>query len=236
MGPFGVPRGHLGRGLASSAIVKPWLLVPLLVAPLALSACGTEEPAGSVHRDDPATTRSQDSSAGPGPGTASAVASDTDPLVLDISTTESEGCWRVAPRKDVAWFEVTWRANEDLEAFEFDLDTEGPVKQIGQALTVSPVNFGGRIDTSGEVPWGSHRAHLTKNRFLLGETLGSVDSSSPTEGETGMLVFRLRFDAEDLESRTARIVAVNGSYETVDGEQGEVSLSTRFSYRAGTCT
>lgn len=195
------------------------VLVPLIPALLAGCSSDDDDPGA-----DPAATVTVTDTLEP------------DPLELATDTVRGTACLGDPELPDLAWFDVQWRANVDLEEFAFALVGAEGVRQVGSAETVPPVNFGGRIDFAGDATWEGHHAVLAKARGLRGTEVESADFWSPTAGETGLAVLHLRFDPKVLRSeKGGRIGGVRATYTSADGAQGEVEVDVPLRLRAGDC-
>lgn len=147
---------------------------------------------------------------------------------LRLHTSDAGGSVCVASRiRDYAWFDVTWKATEDLESMAFDLPGAEHVRAVGDALTVPPVNYGGRIDYSGATSW-TGRADLGKDRQISWSQRDTVWSWTPVKGQTGLLVLHLRFDGEP-----ARIDRVRARWTTQDGRTGSTEVAVPERWRFG---
>lgn len=147
-----------------------------LLSVLTLAACSSEDA-------DPGSsegTGNVDTATVPSAGATSAepepvlVAPDP-PLELFASTVESKGCAERPRVHDWAWMDVQWKANQDLQGFSFSLVDPVGVELVGDPVTVPPVNFGGRVDESGEYDWAT-RADIGDSRFLEWRSRGTTAS------------------------------------------------------------
>lgn len=190
--------------------------------PAVLSACSSD----SEGNDEPAASATVTVTATPDP----------EPLTLIAEAIESTHCFTDGPPGDLAWYGLQWKANADLDEFSFEITGGEGVTQVGSAKTVPPVNFGGRIDTGGTSTWDGHRKFVRESPFLMGENLDSADFWSPTAGQTGLVVLRLRFDPDVLATeKGGRFDGLRAIYTTQDGETGEAHVETEQIFRIGAC-
>ncbi len=220
--------------------------VPLLAAAslavAVLTSCSTEdETRGSA---EPTSAASAAATAGsdetpsetPSGGTDMAITTTVEPLVLSSSTVNADSCLLdPGDPVDQSWYEVTWKAHADLESFSFELVDPVGVRQVGQAVSVPPVNFGGRIDYSGASTW-QDRAEGYDSVFTDARAAERVDFLSPLEGQTGLVAFHLRFDPDVVASRQgASVAGVKARYRLQDGTGGEAVVDVPSRWRSGSC-
>ncbi|GAA4378054.1 hypothetical protein [Nocardioides caricicola] len=142
-----------------------------------------------------------------------------EPAPLDLHLdTGGTICFDRAATPDLAWFDVTWKANTDLDSFRFKLVNPVGVTKVGGDINVPPMNFGGQIPFGGAATWAD-RAKVLDDKFLFWSQRGPVAFWSPAEDETGLLVMHLRFDQVD----DASFDGVTATYRTADGEVGRVT-------------
>ncbi|MBZ5741370.1 hypothetical protein [Nocardioides mangrovi] len=192
------------------------------------AACGVLALAGcSSDPDEPESTGASPSSATSEASPSTSAVAEAEPaLELTTGTIREHDCVEPADRiLDLAWFDVMWRAHEDLDSFHFRLVDSDGAKAIGPGFTVPPVNFGGRIDYSGALRWDGWRRGIN-DRMLSTIQMGSVVFWSPIEDETGLLVLHLRFDPRALRADGVHIGGVEATYRTADGETGTASVDT----------
>ncbi|MDP3894003.1 hypothetical protein [Nocardioides sp.] len=160
-----------------------------------------------------------------------------EPLTLSHPAGEGAICFADRAPADMAWYDVRWRANVDLQEFSFEISGAEGVTQVGAARTVPPRNFGGRIDASGIVSWKDHPQVLRRNPHLSGGAVESTLARHPIAGETGMVVLRLRMDPDVLATDAgARFDGVHATYTTGDGEQGQTQVATQQVFKTGRCS
>ena len=145
-------------------------------------------------------------------------------LELTASTVSSKGCAERPRIHDWAWMDVQWRANQDLESFSFSLVDPVGVELVGDPITVPPVNFGGRIDESGDLDW-SNRATFGDSRLIQWGSRDTTTFWTPIEGQTGILVMHLRVTGRGTFS------GVQADYTTAAGETGAVTVDTSYDLR-----
>lgn len=192
-------------------------VVAVVVAVLtSVTGCaGGDEPA-------PAGTRASTTQSAT-PTSVDAQATGVAPLILHGDGSGSS-CLAADASTDLAYFDVSWEATTELDSVRFTLTDPIGVRQVGSGLTVPPVNFGGRIDYGGSVPWADH-AKVLDNRWVSWPQHRSVWTWSPIEGETGLLVLHLRVDRSALDTpQGASFDGVTASYRTSDGSKGSVSV------------
>ncbi len=132
---------------------------------------------------------------------------------------------------DLAWFDVTWRANTDLDAVEFDLvDAEGMV-DVGTPVNIPPVDCGGRIDYAGDSSWAG-RKRSCDTRATDVHRVEDIAILSPLEGQTGLVSFHLRFDPDVLDSKAgASVKGVNATYTMPDGTVPSTTVDVPSTWR-----
>lgn len=176
---------------------------------------------GCAGGDEPAPASPRPSAAQPTPADAQAPA--VAPLILH-GDGASSSCLDADASTDLAYFDVSWKATTDLDSVRFTLIDPIGVRQVGAGLNVPPVNFGGRIDYGGSVPWDEH-AEVLDNRWVSWPQHRSVWTWTPIEGETGLLVLHLRVDRSALNTdEGASFGGVTAYYRTSDGSKGSVSV------------
>lgn len=136
-------------------------------------------------------------------------------------------CLQQSPDVDLAWFNTQWKANEELDSFEFSLVGARGVRMVGTPITVPPVNFGGRIDYSGAVSWDT-RSDLAKERVISWWQRDNTLFWTPIKDESGLLVLHLRFS-----QHKAYIGGVKATYVTHKGEKGSVQATAHEKYFVG---
>lgn len=207
--------------------MKTWAAVAaFLIVPLAASGCSSGDadagPAAAT------VTVTETASAEPPPAEA-----ELEPLVLNMDEAPGSVCFSPAVPRDLAWFDVTWKANTDLDEFSFELIDPVGVKQVGGGLIVPPINFGGRIDFGGASSW-DQRAKVLDDKVLFWSQRDAVWSWVPIEGQSGLLVLHLRLDDKVLEQPGGGgFDGVEATYRTADGETGTVRAEVRNAYRIG---
>ena len=179
---------------------------------------------GCAGDDEPTPAGLQASTTRPAtPTPADAQATAVAPLILHGDGAGSS-CLAADASTDLAYFDISWEATTDLDSVRFTLTDPSGVRQVGGGLTVPPVNFGGRIDYGGSVPWDEH-AKVLDNRWVSWPQHRSVWTWSPVEGETGLLVLHLRVDRSALDTpRGASFDGVTAHYRTSDGNKGSASV------------
>ena len=198
----------------------------LLAVVAVTGACSSDtsddeaERGGSSTNTDTATVPSADVSSD---APAEPVAADP-PLELDVTTLKTDGCAERPRVHDWAWMDVQWKAHQDLENISVSLVDARGVTLIVSPINVPPVNFGGRIDESGEYDW-ENRAGIGDSRFVEWMARGTLDFWSPMEDETGMLVLHLRVTGR------GTFTGVKVDYTTLDGEPGSVTGATDYDLR-----
>lgn len=204
------------------------MTVLLTAAVATVSGCSDDTSSAAPH--DP-TARPTGSGATPTDATDAAdpdSSATTAQPALRLHTSDAGGSVCVTSRiRDYAWFDVTWKATEDLDSMRFDLPGAEHVRPVGDALTVPPVNYGGRIDYSGATSWAG-RADLGKDRQISWSQRDTVWSWTPVKGQTGLLVLHLRFDGDP-----ARIDRVRARWTTQDGRTGSTKVAVPEKWRFG---
>lgn len=207
--------------------MKTWAaMAAFLTVPLVASGCSSgdadPEPAAAT------VTVTETVSAEPGEPEES---DELEPLVLNIDAGAGRTCFTPQTPRDMAWFDVTWKANEDLESFSFKLIDPVGVKLAGGGVIVPPVNFGGRIDFGGTASWES-RATVLDSRMVSWTQRSPIWSWTPIEGQTGLLVLHLRLDDAILDQPGGGgFDGVTARYRTDDGETGTVTADARNAYQ-----
>lgn len=158
-------------------------------------------------------------------------------MVLSGTGDSGDTCFRrsSAPA-ELAWFDVSWEAAEDLESLEATVRGTG-VDVAARVLSVPPVDSGGRILFSGASGWPA--TALRDARGLSWAERSPVQELLPSAGDTGLLVFRLRFDEVVLAGDTdASLDEVEVTWTTADGETGSVvePLDQGYSYQRSACS
>jgi hypothetical protein len=157
-------------------------------------------------------------------------------LVLQTDSPEGTACFDRGNPGDLAVFEFQWKALADLEKFDFQIVGAEGLKQVGPAKTVLPVNKGGQIMFGGVVPWADVREVLGGHSQVAPGAPESVDGWVPIEGQSGLLVLRVRFDDAALMSKNgASYDGVKATYTGTDGSTGEVVAVSDQKFRAGNC-
>ena len=155
------------------------------------------------------------------------------PVALTSGGPSGSSCLtRIAPR-DLAWFDVTWKARTDLDSLRFRLtDPVGVGQRLAGTINVPPVNYGGRIAYGGEAFWPA-RAKALDTGMTSWVQHAPMWTWSPAQGETGLAVLHIVLDEKALHSRRgASFSGVRATYRTVDGETGSVAVRDRSVYRA----
>lgn len=205
--------------------MKTWAAMAVfLIVPLAASGCSSgdadAEPAAAT------VTVTETASAEPAPAEA-----ELEPLVLSIGGPPGSTCFTPSAARDLAWFDVTWKANTDLDSFSFELIDPVGVKQVGDGMIVPPVNFGGRIDFGGASSWDK-RAEVLDDKFLFWSQRAPVWEWVPIEGQSGLLVLHLRLDEAVLEQPGGGgFDGVVATYRTEDGTTGTVRAEAPNAYQ-----
>ncbi len=158
------------------------------------------------------------------------------PFTLDSTVIRGVNCnAKGGSIDDLAWFDVTWSSETDLDGFTVELVDAHGVTKVGPALTVPPRNFGGDIDFSGASTWDSRKTILDST-----STIGALTEDTETHyvaaGETGLLALHLRFDPEVTHTRTgATIPAIRATYYDADGNAAQTELKINQRWKIGTC-
>lgn len=189
----------------------------------ALAGCSSDD-GGSA--DPPVTTSTASPTASVEPVDAPSQPAEPAPLELSMDTTGTV-CFDRTATPDLAWFDLTWKANTDLDSFHFKLVDAVGVKKVGSDLTVPPMNFGGRIDFGGASTWAGH-AKALDNKFLFWSQRDQVVFTAPMKDQTGLLVMHLRFDPA---TDPASFDGVTARYRTADGDIGTVTAKGRNLYQ-----
>ena len=169
--------------------------------------------------------------------TATATATPTDagepPLALTSGGPSGSMCLTPAAARDLAWFDVTWKAGTDLDSLSFRLtDPVGVRQRVAGTINVPPVNYGGRIDYGGSAFW-PERAKALDTRTTSWVQHAPMWTWSPSAGETGLAVLHVVLDEQALHSRAgASFSGVRARYRTVDGETGSVAVRSRATFRS----
>lgn len=201
------------------------LPVALASLVLALSACSGSDGAEADASTTPPVT--DDGSSGDSQATTDdepgerVYGGSSTPLSLSVATGGTVACFEGDDATtDLAWFDVAWKAHTDLEEVSFEL--RGSDARVSPAVSVPPFNPEGVILNSGSTPWPPAQ-ELADKPGLLWSQRADADLMSPVEGETGLLVFRVR-PAEQVTSGNgvATLEDVRATYLTADGETGEV--------------
>lgn len=173
-------------------------IVPAFVVVLTMSACTDTEPTSDSGTHADAATTAQT------PAQADASAAAVEPA-LELSGVDNvDTCMEPDASRNLAFFDVTWKANTDLNSIDFGLVNPVGVKQVAaDTLNVPPKNFGGRIDYSGSASWKS-RMRALNDEILMVSRAGDMWSESPIDGETGLAVMHIKFDATCWRHATAR--------------------------------
>ena len=208
--------------------------VSVLTALLALGACsgssGADEPDAAPRSAAPTSEPPASESAAGEPAAGETVAKPA--LALITGSVKSRSCFTREVPRDLAWFDVQWKAREDLDEFSFDLVGADGVSTKGSGFVVPPVNFGGRIHLSGSATWEGWRKAVDSRLVTVFEA-DPVVFWSPAKGQTGLLVLHLVFDQEALRTGGASFDGIKATYTTADGETGEVTVDTRQRFAAG---
>lgn len=193
--------------------MKTWAAVAAFLT-LPLAACSSEGSEPSADAPAPATTTVTVTE------TASA---EPDPLEVTLDSGGSI-CYSSGSVPDIAWFDVTWKANVPLDSLRFELIDPVNVRQVGPAVTVPPTNFGGRIDFGGATAWDD-RAEVLDDKFVSWVQRGPLWTWSPIDGESGLLVLHLRMKG------TGGFGGVTAEYRTGEGETGSVTAPATYTFR-----
>lgn len=227
------PRASRGRLLA---------LVPAAVLLLATTACSSTDDS-SAEPADPTTeatsgtggSATPEESGSPSSTTEAAATADA-PVELTGGGTSEVCAGKIFPR-DLAFFDVSWRAGTDLQLLEIRVDAPEGLKQVvADTRTIPPQNFGGRISVGGVTAWADRERTLRSPQLnLAGDA--RLSEETPIEGATGLAVLRLKLDEEALRSaRGASFTGISATYVTVDGETGTVTAPSEAVFRAkGRC-
>jgi hypothetical protein len=123
---------------------------------------------------------------------------------------------------DLGWMDATWEAATDVDWVSFRLQGEG-VRTVGAPISVPPVNTGGTIAVGGEFQWPPDHAVRT-TRGLSWFQRASTRFLSMSAGDTGLLVFHLRFDEDVVAGeQQARATALRTRWTLPDGTEGEAT-------------
>jgi hypothetical protein len=135
--------------------------------------------------------------------------------------------------RDLAYFDVSWKSDADLESLTLRLTNPVGVKQVvADTLNVPPRNFGGRIDLGGSAAW-KDRAKVLDDPALMWPRADDLWAWSPAEGESGLGVLHIRVDDRAIGTpEGASFDGVTATYRTVSGDAGSVSLRTPNTFRA----
>lgn len=217
------------------------LAATLVAAALITAACSSESDGSSPEPTTPGTS-SESTSSDPTP-TAPATSGDpadvdpdgdgfaADDGVLALTTTARGASCFDGAIADYGWFNAQWEAHVDLDAVRFRLTGNTGVKTVGSPTTVPPVNFGGRIDYGGMVDWAD-QSPLATDRFVYWPDRDDADFLSPIEGQTGLLLFHLRFPQATVDGdQDASLGDLVAEYTQADGTAGTVTLPIDQDYR-----
>ncbi|GAA1125065.1 hypothetical protein [Nocardioides aquiterrae] len=172
-----------------------------------------------------ATTEQSTDQTGTTPGPA--------PLALTSGGPSGSICLLPSAARDLAWFDVTWKAGADLDALRFRLtDPVGVRQRVGDTINVPPVNFGGSIAYGGSASW-PERAKALDTRTTSWAEHAPMWTWSPAEGETGLVVLHLVLDEKALHSKQgASFSGIRATYRTADGAAGSVAVPAQATFRA----
>lgn len=194
-------------------------LVGLTAAALTLSACTTNSgaPAPKVISTPSGTPDTDDGRS-------------HDALTVAIDSTGISCLDERAPI-DLAWFDATWQAHAELEAFSFSLTNPVGVEQVGTPVNVPATNYGGRIDIGGSASWSGRAKVLRSTPHVSWPQRGDTAFWSPLEDQTGLLVFHLRLDPEALASpEGVSFDGVTATYRDADGNKREFTAGGKSTY------
>lgn len=171
--------------------------------------------------------------AAPTPSTATETPTGPAPLTLTSGGPSGSSCLLPYAPRDLAWFDVTWKAGTDLDSLRFRLtDPVGVREHPSGTINVPPVNYGGRIDYGGSAFW-PERAKALDTRTTSWAQRGPMWTWSPAAGETGLAVLHIVLDEKALHSvQGASFSGVRATYRTADGESGSVAVRARSTFRA----
>jgi hypothetical protein len=160
-----------------------------------------------------------------------------DPPLELLGGGTSHTCLEPIAARDLAYFNIEWKANTDLDSIRFKLTNPDGVEQVARdTINVPPMNFGGRIDYGGFAVWDD-RAKALDYKFLSWSQADDMLFKFAGPDETGLVVLHLKLDEKALDSPAgATFDGVTARYHTADGETGTVSIDDRNKFRAqGRC-
>ncbi|ANH39768.1 hypothetical protein I601_3362 [Nocardioides dokdonensis FR1436] len=202
-------------------------LAPALAITLALSGCTGDD------GESPAAAATATATVTVEPGADDE--QQAQPVSLEL-TSSGTSCFS-RPQADIAWMDVTWRATRDVATAEFSLVDSDGVRQVGAALDLPPRNVGGTISYGGATTWPPGEV-LRRESQVVWAARDSAEQMSLFEGQTGLLLFHLRFDDDVLAGeRVADLGAVQVAWTDEDGGTGTTVLPVEqsFSFRPADC-
>lgn len=140
------------------------------------------------------------------------------PLELRTAARDTELCSYNVGRPDLAWYDLTVKVNGEADWVRLDLVNAEGVHIAGSPTVIPAVNFGGRIDTGGFALWSDRNTVANSNQVQWGQPR-KPRVLVPTEGQTAMLMMRLRFTDGD-----ASFDGVKATYRLPDGETGSTTV------------
>ena len=107
------------------------------------------------------------------------VTQDKAALAFESADVGAVSCKDGGPIEDLAWFDVTWRTETDVDGFTVELVDADGITKVGPALTVPPVNVGGQIALGGTSTWDGRRDVLGGSGLIFYGDAGDTDSATP---------------------------------------------------------
>lgn len=192
--------------------------------PLALlAACSSDGDAGSAATPTATVTVTETVSPTASPDAADAADASgalQDAVAVQVSSAGTS-CFR-DDLGDLGWMDATWEAADDVDRVSFRLRGEG-VRSIGVPISVPPVNTGGTIAVGGAFQWPPDRT-VTTTTGISWSQRESTRFLSMSRGDTGLLVFHLRFDDEVVAGEErASLSGLRTRWTLADGTRGRAT-------------
>lgn len=201
---------------------------PLALLVLALTAGCTDAPSRQADGSDssqPTASPTNDQSSVDPSATAAA------PLALTTDIVRGRSCVSDRTPADLAWYEVTVKAEEDVTIDAIELETSPGVKRVGPALVV-PLRPN-EIPATGSWTWEARHKFANRRawRWADRQAVGADSQAHLRAGDTAMLVLHLRYDHRALKQTSATFSGVLATYHVGD-QRGEAHVDLDLQVRA----